>query len=51
MSYVNVISYENNISYVSYMSHVNNINYVKWYELRHGLSKLYEYFYESLKIK
>ena len=39
------------MSYVSDMSYVNNMSYVKYYELRHKLCKLYEYFYESLKTK
>ena len=54
MSYVNNVSYINDMNYVNNMSDVNNINnmsYVKLYELRHELCKLYEYFYESAKIK
>ena len=57
MSYVNNVSYVNNMSYVSFMSFVNNMSYVnsmsyeKLYELRHQLCKLFEYFYQSLKIK
>ena len=43
--------YANNMSYVSYMSYGNNMSYVNKHELRHELCKLYEYFYESLKIK
>ena len=33
------------------MIYVNKMSHVKLYELRHDLCKLYEYFYESLKIK
>ena len=54
MSYVNNVSYINDMNYANNMSDVNNINnmsYVKLYELRHELCKLYEYFYESAKIK
>ena len=47
MSYVNYVSY---ISYVIYIGHVIYMTYVN-YELRHELCKLYEYFYDSLKIK
>ena len=37
--------------YVSHMSYVINMSFVKLSELRDKLSKFYEYFYESLKIK
>ena len=45
------MGYVNNMSYVNSTSYINNVSYVKQYELRHELCKLYEYFYESLKIK
>ena len=45
------MSYVNNIIYVHKMSYVNNMSYAKLHGLRHELCKLYEYFYESLKIK
>ena len=51
MSYVNNESYMNNMSYVNNMGYVNDMSYIRKYELRHELHKLYEYFYESLKIK
>ena len=51
MSYVNDMSYVSNMIYVNDMSYVNNMSYVKYDESRHELCKLYEYFYESLKMK
>ena len=45
------MSYVNNMYYVSHMSYVINMSFVKLSELRDKLSKFYEYFYESLKIK
>ena len=36
---------------VNNMSCVNDMSFVKQYESRYELCKLYEYFYESLKIK
>ena len=39
------------MSHVNNMSYVNNLSYVKLYQLKHELCKLYEYLYESIKIK
>ena len=50
MGYVN-LTYVSYMSYVNNMSYVNDMSYVKLHELIHELCRLYEYFYESLKIK
>ena len=59
MSYVNYMSNVNFVSYMRYMSLYESWKFCKLYEilniklyieLRYELRKLYEYFYESIKI-